>query len=416
MGHNRRRWHLVAMAIGWLATRTLMIYELGYFRHGIPVKYQDVEVYQSWANRIVETHQLPGEAAWQYPPGAAVVFLLPRLIPSHYGAAFVGLVLIADAIAALVLVSLSRRGGSAQGVWLWLLAIPVLGTLPLLRFDTIPTCIAVVALALVSARSRNFRSGLLVGLGIAVKIWPVLVLLAVRTRRGARSAVLAAAATVAAFLVVSWLVLGDALGFLGNHRGRGLELEAVAATPWYLRQALTGHAVDWAGRNGSVEIVSAKADLIARVLLVAMFGLAIALVIWWLRWTRRPTRSGPDVGRDAVFTAALLFVVLSEVLSPQYVIWLVGLGAVAVASPSCRVRRPVWITAVGVVLTAALVVHWGDLVHNGTVGAYLLSMRNMVLLVAALDAALTMWRALREARVETPAADVGSPVGVPSLG
>jgi len=80
------------------------------------------------------------------------------------------------------------------------------------------------------------------------------------------------------------------------------------------------------------------------------------------------------------------------------------------------VRRSVGITAVGVVLTAALVVHWGDLVHNGSVGAYLLSMRNVVLLVAAVDAASTMWRALREARVETPAAEAGLTVGVPRLG
>jgi hypothetical protein len=405
MRFKYRHGQLLVLVAVWLLTRALVLSELGYLRHGTHVNYQDVNVFHDWANRIAGTHQLPAEPAWQYPPGAVIVFLLPRLIPGHYCAAFVGIALIADLITTIALRSMSQRGASTEGVWLWLLAIPALGTLPLLRFDMIPTCIAVVALTLAASRLRDLKFGILAGLGIAVKAWPVLLLLAVRSRRGARSTALAAAVTAAAFMVVSWFTLGNSFGFLRHQSGRGLELEAVAATPWYLRQAITGHPVHWVGRNGSVEIVSAKADLIAQSLVVAMLALAVALVAWWVTWSRQTTRAIPDVGRDAVFTAVLLFIVLSEVLSPQYLIWLIGIGAVAVASPSCRVRRPVATVAVAVLLTRALLACWGDLVSNGANGAYLLSIRNVVLVVAAVDATVTMWRVLTEARVRSLVAD-----------
>ena len=53
---------------------------------------------------------------------------------------------------------------------------------------------------------------------------------------------------------------------------------------------------------------------------------------------RGPVR--PSTLADAAFTAVLLFTTTSRVISPQYLLWLVGLGAVAWSSAAARWRSP----------------------------------------------------------------------------
>lgn len=397
---------ILLVAAVWLATRGMMVSELGYWRRGTKVNYEDVFVYQSWASRIMSTHSLPGEPAWQYPPGAIVAFLIPRQFGGNYGAAFVAMILLADIITTVALVVLCMRSGSRLvAVWYWLLGLAALGEVPLVRFDVLPTCFAVVALALATTSPRRF--GVIVGVGTAVKAWPVLALLALLERRRAGVAAAFAAATFLVFIAASWLTLDGTFGFLHHQSGRGLELEAVAGTPWYIRQAITGRQTYWIGRNGSLEILSPKADDVAQVLHFALFVLAIAVIAWWIQWLRtRPNDLA--MGLDAVFTAVLLFVVVSEVLSPQYMIWLIGMGAVAIASPGTRVRRPVATVAIAMLLTRALMATFGELTSNGANGAYLVTLRNIALVYAAVDASLIMWRALHEDHVGCAPHDVDS--------
>ena len=391
--HRLARRQIALAAVTWLVTRAIMLSELGYWRKGATVNYQDVNVFHDWASRIMSTHSIPPEPAWQYPPGAIIAFVLPRLFGDGYRGAFVGMIIAADLITTIALIVLARRPGNRMdGVWFWLLGMTVMGSLPLLRFDVLPTCIAVVALVLATTSTRRF--GLVVGLGVAVKAWPVLMLVALLERRRAIVATTIAAATTLAFLLASWLTLDNSFAFVSHQSARGVEIEAVAGTPWYLRQAITGRPPYIIGRDGSLEILSPNADIVADILHVGLFVLAAAVLAWWIVWLRR----GPTdvvLGRDAAFTAVLLFMVVSEVLSPQYIVWLIGVGAVAVTSPLTRVRRPVATVAVAVLLTRALLACWGDLVSNGTNGAYLLSFRNAALLFAAVDAAIIMWRALR---------------------
>jgi hypothetical protein len=78
--------------------------------------------------------------------------------------------------------------------------------------------------------------------------------------------------------------------------------------------------------------------------------------VWFLlrdRLIRRGRQDLCDValGRDAVFTATLLAIVTSPVLSPQFLIWMVGLSAIVLGSPGSRMRRPAIVVAAAVVLT-----------------------------------------------------------------
>src|SRR5664279_3897400 len=66
-----------------------------------------------------------------------------------------------------LLALLGRRSGNYAGVWVWLLAMPLIGVYAVLRFDLVPTVIAIAALVVVHRRPGWF--GDLVGVGAAIR-------------------------------------------------------------------------------------------------------------------------------------------------------------------------------------------------------------------------------------------------------
>lgn len=371
----------------WALTRIFIVVRAGFWNHVNGINYEDVNAFAYWAHVIAKFHMLPTETEWQYPPGAAFLMLIPRLGGGNYGIEFVVMMLIVDLVGLGLVVGLQRRGGSERGVWVWLLAMPILTTWPILRFDMVPTVIAMAALVVLAV--RPLWLGALAGLGATVKVWPIFVLFAEWDRRRLLRSAAAAAATIVVVFAVAQIAFGDQTGFLGNQGGRGLEFEAVGATPWHLRQLITGTPPPYLARYGTNEIGSGLADAVATALDVAAVLALLAAAAWW--WFRdRAIRRGrldledPDLARDFVFTIVLVFVVTSRVLSPQYLIWLVGLSAIILSTARTRMLRPALLVVGAVVITAGLY----DSPANFVV-------RNLALLIAALDACRILVAALR---------------------
>ena len=270
--------------------------------------------------------------------------------------------------------------------------MPLLFTLPVLRFDIVPTVIAIAALAVFQLRPLWF--GALAGLGAAVKVWPIFVLFGEWDRARLLRSAGTAVATIALVFFIAQIAFGDQLGFLTNQGNRGLQIESIAATPWRLREAVTGTPAPVVQRFGTNEIGSDLGDAVGKVLdLAAILALVGAAVWWWAR--NRAIQNGrsdlkdPDLARDFVFTVVLLFVVTSRVLSPQFMIWLLGLSAVVLCSQRTRLGRPAVMVVTAVLLTSGL----GGSPFN-------LVFRNLVLLVALCDAGWTMVSAVRGAAGE----------------
>jgi hypothetical protein len=256
--------------------------------------------------------------------------------------------------------------------------------------------------ALVALRKRPLWFGALAGLGAAVKVWPVFALFAEWDRGRARRALAAAAVAIALSFLIAQIFFGDQTGFLSHQAGRGLQVEAVGASPWELRQLVTGTLVPTVQRYGTNEIDSGLADAVARVLDAAAFVALIAAAIWW--WMRdrriaagRRDLEDPDLARDFVFTIVLLFIVVSRVLSPQYMIWMVGMAAIVLSSTRTRIMRPALIVVGAIVLTAGLYQSPANFV-----------IRNLALVFAVCDAGWILVRTVRKAPEPRLAASPGA--------
>jgi hypothetical protein len=395
----RDRWTWIWLAV-WLSTRALIVAEVGFWATAHP-RFEDVNNYETWSHYITGQQAFPGGEAWQYPPGAGLLMLLPRLIPASYGGAFVGLMLLVDFIGLVLLARLGRRSGNDTGVWVWLLGLPLLGTFAVLRFDLVPTVIAIAALLVIHRRPGWF--GALVGLGAVIKVWPALLLFGEWDRSRLLRSVGAALAAIALVFVISTIAFGDSTGFLSHGGDRGLQEEAVATIPWQLEQIVSGDPYSRAIRSGAWEIATPAADTVATLLRWLTLAALAAAAVWW-RFRTLAIRAGredladPTVSRDFVFALVLLVVVVSPVLSTQYMVWLLGLAAVVLSAGTTRLSRPAWIVVGATVLSTATFK-----------SPELTLIRDLALLCATVDATAAMVQVLRRRTAEPAGAAAALP-------
>ena len=394
---SRKVWVWAAV---WLATRFLIVAHVGFWNDAIGPQWEDVGIFGIWSGEL--SHGvLPTGDAWQYPPGAALLLLLPQIGWAAFGYDFVATMLILDLIGLVLLARLGEREGSDAGVWVWLLAMPMLRALPVLRFDLAPTVLAIGGLLVIHRRPGLF--GALAGVGAMIKAWPIALLFGEWDRgRLLRAAAGAAAAIVFIFVLSAFSFSGDELGFLKEENGRGLQVESVASLPWHLRQYVTGEEIDAGIRYRAWEIEDGGADITAEVLKWLSLAALIGAGFWWLA-RNRAIRRGRDaladavVSRDFVFTVVLLLVVTSRVLSPQYMIWMLGLSAVVLTARNSSIKRAAWTVVAAAILTTAA---YGPMGAYGTTynvygPAFIMLIRNIALIVAAVDATWAMVRLVR---------------------
>ncbi len=373
-------WVVSRAALFWLATNPRLI--------------GDVGVYQHWYNCCLSRGKFPlSDPMWQYPPGAALVIWLPGHLPMHYADAFAALTVGCDLIITLLLWAAARRGGSLLGAWYWVCGVPLLGAISLGRFDMASVVLVAAALQIRGrGAGRGLLRGALIGVATAIKIWPITALVGEPPGRQWRRTLAGAAAMLA---VVAVCFPHETASFLNHQYERGVEIESVVATPFMVWRLMGWH-VRIVFRYGSWQL---SAEHIAIAQDVSRFGLllaGVAIIGWWLLLGTGRIRWRPEFATDAPLTATLLFVVLSPVLSPQYLLWLLGLAAVCLATGQTR-QRPV---AVAVIVAAGLTqlnFPWdgASLLGGSALLTGVLVARNVLLVGAA---AVSCWRLVRPVR------------------
>ncbi|WUO17706.1 glycosyltransferase 87 family protein [Streptomyces sp. NBC_00289] len=409
----RRPRHLF-LAAAWLAGRALMLWLLAHnsldVLGGGRVAGEVWRLYHRWYGGLAHGALPAHDPLWQYPPGAGPVLLSPALLPGlTYFQAFVVLTLATDAAVTAALVRAGGRPGrSLLGAAVWVGGLPLLLHLPLARYDVQVTALAVLALLTLSRSPR--ACGALAAAGALVKVWPVLVLVGLAKGRTARSAWAWAGMTAAVALALFTVVFSDPFAFLLQQSGRGVQIESFGGTVL----GLATHA-GWPGtvryRYGAMEFtgpyVSSVADASLALTAVA-FGL---LLLWRIRARHR----APATPYDAALSAVLLFTVTSRVISPQYMVWLLGLAAVCLTSRHTA-QRPVAALIVAATAVSSVVypVLYHEVVTSTWTGCALMLVRNGLLAAAAALSFTRLWRSTGPSPSSHAAGPLESLLPVPS--
>jgi len=323
---------LLFVLLGWLVTRGLTLFAAFQTWHSVSGWLADVGWYNFWASNMINGQFPAHDPMWQYPPLAAVIFLIGYSL-SHASVGFVSLALIADAGTMALLVVAQRRLGTTRtlGLWIWVAAPIMLGPIMLGRFDVFPT-VAVIAALVFASSAESF--GALVAIGALLKVWPVLALLATPRKDGMRSLIVFAGTFVAgSAIMVSWWP--ESFSFLSGQRARGLQIESVGALPYMWWNSM-GHHVNVALQYGAVEVVAQGTRTVCLLVTVACLGLLGLLAI--LRLLGKLEQASPS---HIAITAVLVSMCTSRVLSPQYSVWMIGLLALTVLDPP---RNFKWVT------------------------------------------------------------------------
>jgi hypothetical protein len=357
----------------------------------LPFAHQDVSsdvkvIYQGWA-QLLATGTFPlDDMTWQYPPLAALVMLIPRWLPWSYFTGFLVLVAVSDALVLGLLLRASRRGGPLAGAWMWAGAVPLLGPTAYCRFDLVVTAVAVAGLLATAARPR--LSGTLAGLGALLKVWPALTVLGTPRGHRTRDAWTAAAVSALAVCFCYAVTMVGAFSFLGFQENRGVEVESLGALPFY-----AAHLLGWGGHAemhyGSTEFLGTGVGTVGRL----MMGCTLAAFGWLLLWRVRARRWTAATPFDAALAALLLFTVTSRVISPQYLVWLIGAAAVCLTSARTTQRPTAWLVTAATLLTyLEFPLLFGELAEFRPLGVTVLCVRNLLLLAATVVSCRRLWR------------------------
>ena len=290
--------------------------------------FYDVHLYRHWVVLGLGGGPWPVlDQSWVYPVGA----LLPMLVPAGLAGSIAGytfgwcvLVTSLDAIAVAALL----RRGVRRGAWWWLAFLLLLGPVAMGRIDAILAPIVIVALLLAAGRPRVAAA--LITLGAWIKVAPGVLLLPLLliARRPVRDVVVPAAAVCAA--IVAAVGAGGGLprvaSFLVAQNNRGLQVEAVAASPWTIAALVRDDVVIALNRPLTTwEITGPGTAATARAMdyVLPLAVAALAVLLWRAR--SRPV----DVLLWGSLALATLLIVVNKVGSPQYIGWLAPPIAVA---------------------------------------------------------------------------------------
>jgi hypothetical protein len=307
-----------------------------------------------------------------------------------------------DAIGLYGLIRLAKRTGSWWGAAAWFALIPAVGPVAYTRLDM------VVAVALVWTLERAFAGrwghvGLLLACGTAVKLVPALLLpmlffVAPRDRR--RLLVGSFAAGIALAVVPFVNVLPDMFhSVVDYHTERGVQAESIWGAGMLAAQRLVDYPVAIVASHRAWDAVAPASDFLKSISNIASSAVALGAIALAVR-----TRVG-DLRRVTLlaFGAMSLLVGVGRVYSPQYVVWLIALGAVAMATVP-RLAAP----ALGVLGVTTRLAHlefpiwfWDALFYKKDAALIGLLVRDVLTLLVGVLALWAWKRAAKESIVLT---------------
>lgn len=302
----------------------------------------DVYLFDRYATDIVGAGGAPYSGVpLEYPPGVVPFIVAPKVIAHEvvsYGQGFFILMFLVDVAGFVGLMVLAGRGRSAYGVWLWVVLLLLLGPLAYARLDLVPAVATIWAVERAS-KGASFGTGAALGFGALTKLYPALLMPAALIASSRRRQFVAGAA------LVVFLPLLPLAGHLdevfdqsvAGQLGRGLHIESTWGSLLFLAGKL-GYPTSIVSGFSTYHFEGSATDVMR--LLSLMLTVATVVGSCWLaRRQVADDRRGFWIGAVMFATLATILGV-GSVFSPQYVIWLCGLGAAAACTTESPVKVP----------------------------------------------------------------------------
>jgi Glycosyltransferase family 87 len=375
----------------------------------------DVNLYFQTARQLALGHVPYRDFAFHYPPGALLPMAVPLLAQFEgpidldiYKVLFAGWEAALMLVLGLVLARMAERiaiddlpetgGDEDQAIFErvrgagWRVALLSIGAALALtwRYDLFPAVLVMLAVWAAIER-RAALAGVILGLGVLVKLYPIAVLPALALpwlipfdfRRLARLGAGFGLALAAGLLPFVILAGRRAIGFFDYQVGHGIQIESIGGGIAVLVGLVTGTPAGMSFDNARVQVEGPVATAwLAIVPLLTIVGFA---VLAWLGWRRSRAEVTSGAGKIpaslmvALAGASVLMVlVTSKVYSIQYVVWLLPFMALLRG-------RIFWLAAAITALT--MPIHpllYSALIKQEALPVLILNLRNGLLVVLAL--------------------------------
>jgi Glycosyltransferase family 87 len=384
--------------VAWVFTRVLLL---------VPLRADsnDVRVYLDVAEAWLAGVPPYAGAVFEYPPGAALIALVPRLFLADgalYPIAFAIWMLCFDASNAVLVRALARAEGSSEAragvaVLAYSLSTAALGELGLQRFDA-PVVTSILVALLLARRGPRFASMTALGIGVLLKIVPIVLvplLLCDRFLRDHAGATVSRGAlarfalreALPQLLVLSAVVALGFAPFLGHLDGvraslayqgaRGVQIESTwASLLMLIDRFVTPLQLAEQFSHGASHLASSAERWVAPLSWLSIAGAvtaATAVTVW------RSRDGHPRLLVEGAAAVLLGVLCASRVLSPQFLLWVLPLVAVLCA----RDERPgglASLTTLTVLLSGfVLLAAYGGLQELELLAIVLLFARNALL-------------------------------------
>jgi uncharacterized membrane protein len=271
----------------------------------------------------------------EYPPYAVLIFTAPGLLGKRsYAEIWVALAILCDClIKYLLFIGGVRRPMGLRSflpLLFYCLAVPFIRYFYFERYDIWPALVCLSAI-LFFCWGRHATSGAAIGLGVGIKVYPVvfipaLIVVAFRQGKATRFAAGLCAGllpiALLSFFVPWWR-------FAEFQNGRGLQVESLGASVLWLGNKLGMIQAHWEFTKKWFEVTGPSA-MATLTWVRCIFAIAVALcTLLAARVAAR--RSSFSVGQLArlLLMPLLAFVAFNPVFSPQFIIWLLPLAALA---------------------------------------------------------------------------------------
>jgi hypothetical protein len=361
----------------------------------------DTVVYFDYAQKVSQGLRVYKDFSFEYPPLALPLLTLP---PHGDPAAYPGwfateMIVLCSAAAALT-------GATAAALWrgvgrplatagAYAVAVLAAGAITANRYD-VAVALTLAACVFFLARRHATAAGAALGIGVALKLTPGMLLPLVLIVAETRRRVLYALAGFLVFAVVPFLPFLGRWDGLTNivtyHAQRPLQIEAVPGTLYLIAAARGAWGIASGNSFGSQSLSGPGSQLVAG--LSVWVGVLLVAGVYVLIWRRRSLlRAAPKYNPVAALACVLVFTVCNKVLSPQYMCWTLPLVALVVAGEGRWQRITGVLTLVAIALTQVEFPHlYWRVVAFEPGPVYVVVARNLVLVAAAVAAAIAVWK------------------------